>query len=113
MDMLMSEIENLHKLDHHNIVNYLETYNDNKYVYLVMKFVEGTPLQKKIDEAKQNNELIDKDKVKKYMKQILQAINHCHAVDLVHRDIKPDNIMIDKDDNVTLIDFGLTQSNTH
>mmetsp|Transcript_42189 Transcript_42189/g.55580 ORF Transcript_42189/g.55580 Transcript_42189/m.55580 type:complete len:117 (+) Transcript_42189:503-853(+) len=41
------------------------------------------------------------------MKQLLQAINHCHALDIIHRDIKPENIMVTKDDQIRVIDFGL------
>jgi len=44
------------------------------------------------------------------MKQLFQAINHCHAQNIVHRDIKPDNIMITNDDSVRLIDFGLSKA---
>lgn len=43
------------------------------------------------------------------MKQLFQAINHCHAMNIVHRDIKPDNIMITDQDTVRLIDFGLSK----
>jgi len=41
------------------------------------------------------------------MKALFQAINHCHALGIVHRDIKPDNIMVTSDDDIRLIDFGL------
>ena len=44
------------------------------------------------------------------MKQLFQAINHCHAQNVVHRDIKPDNIMITENDSVRLIDFGLSKA---
>ena len=44
------------------------------------------------------------------MKSLFQAINHCHAQNIVHRDIKPDNIMITSDDTVRLIDFGLSKA---
>lgn len=40
------------------------------------------------------------------MKKLFQAVYHCHAQDIMHRDIKPDNIMITSDDEVRLIDFG-------
>ena len=42
------------------------------------------------------------------MRSLFQAINHCHANSIVHRDIKPDNIMITADNTVRLIDFGLS-----
>lgn len=44
------------------------------------------------------------------MKSLFQAINHCHAQNVVHRDIKPDNIMITENDTVRLIDFGLSKA---
>ena len=44
------------------------------------------------------------------MKALFNAINHCHSQDIIHRDIKPDNIMITKSDEVKLIDFGLSKA---
>lgn len=44
----MTEIARLNTLDHPNIVKYIETYNDAKYIYLVMEYVEGLPLFEKI-----------------------------------------------------------------
>lgn len=44
------------------------------------------------------------------MRGLFQAINHCHAQGVVHRDIKPDNIMITADNTVRLIDFGLSKA---
>lgn len=44
------------------------------------------------------------------MRQLFQALNHCHAQNIVHRDIKPDNIMITQSDTVRLIDFGLSKA---
>ena len=44
------------------------------------------------------------------MKSLFQAINHCHAQNVVHRDIKPDNIMITSEETVRLIDFGLSKA---
>lgn len=43
------------------------------------------------------------------MKQLFSSINHCHANGIVHRDIKPENIMINDEDEVRLIDFGLSK----
>lgn len=54
MDMLMEEIKVLNKLDHPNIVNYFETYDDNKYIYLVMEYVHGLQLFEKITNRADN-----------------------------------------------------------
>ena len=43
------------------------------------------------------------------MKQLFEAINHCHANGVIHRDIKPENIMLIKNDQIKLIDFGLSK----
>jgi serine/threonine protein kinase len=44
-----------------------------------------------------------------FMKKLLRAINHCHANSVVHRDIKPENIMIGADNEIKIIDFGLSK----
>lgn len=53
IDCIMEEVAILHSLDHPNIVKYYETYNDQKYIYLVMEYITGMPLFEKI--TKQEN----------------------------------------------------------
>ncbi len=77
LDVVMDEIATLNTLDHPNIVKYYETYNDQKYIYLVMKYVSGVPLYDKI--CKQKNQTFTERQAAEYMKSLFQAINHCHA----------------------------------
>lgn len=55
MDQIVHEVSSLNKLDHPNIVKYFETYNDSKYIYLVMEYVKGLQLFDKICAEKQFN----------------------------------------------------------
>lgn len=50
IDMIMEEVAILNQLDHPNIVKYYETYNDQKYIYLVMELISGKPLFDRITE---------------------------------------------------------------
>jgi serine/threonine protein kinase len=48
IELIIDEVATLNDLDHPNIVKYFETYNDNKYIYLVMEYIKGMPLFEKI-----------------------------------------------------------------
>ena len=58
-----------------------------------------------------NNNITEKQKVK-WMIQLLRAVNHCHNLGILHLDIKIENCVIDKDNNLKLIDFGFSQNET-
>ena len=79
----------MQQVDHPNIVRYYETYNDKKYIYLVMELCTGGDLFKCIDEGKA---LTDRE-ASLNLDKCLRAIQHCHAQNIIHRDIKPENIM--------------------
>ena len=106
---LICEIQVLAKLDHPNIVKYYETYDDEKNFNLVMELCEGGELFERIVKKKR---LQEKDAAEILFK-ITHAISHCHSRNIVHRDLKAENILFEtKSDNkndVKIIDFGLAR----
>ena len=108
IECIMEEVAILNTLDHPNIVKYYETYDDNKYIYLVMEYITGGQLFDKI--TAQKNQNFSEHDACTYMRELFSCINHCHASGIVHRDIKPENIMISNENTVRLIDFGLSKA---
>ena len=88
-------------------MRYYETYVDEKYIYLVMEYINGGELFEKI--AAQENNVFNEEMASVFMKKLFSALNHMHSQGIVHRDIKPENIMITKEDELKLIDFGLSK----
>ncbi|TNV79747.1 hypothetical protein FGO68_gene8048 [Halteria grandinella] len=105
---ILEEVRILTKLDHPNIVKYYETYDDVRYMYLVMENCPGGELFQKI--TSQKDQSFNESEAASIMRKLFKAINHCHASGVVHRDIKPENIMYGVDGEIKLIDFGLSRS---
>lgn len=90
------------ELIHPNIVNIYDV-GEGERPYIVMEYVNGTDLKKYI----QDNHPIPYSKVIKIMSQILSGISYAHRNGVIHRDIKPHNILIDKEGTVKITDFGI------
>ena len=99
------EAENLSKLHHPHIVKVLEYFEANNTVYYAMEFVEGGNLDKYIA---QKNGLSEAECVK-YTRQIGSALSYMHAHKMLHLDLKPGNVMLRKNGDAVLIDFGLSK----
>jgi calcium-dependent protein kinase len=105
---MLEEIKILRSVDHPNIIKYLDHFESEKYLYLVMEYCAGGELFEKIV---QNKRFLESD-ARTVMNKLLRAINHCHHNGIIHRDIKPENIMYASKEHkaeVKLIDFGLSK----
>lgn len=98
------EAENLSKLNHPNIVKVMESFEANNTIYYVMEYFPGGSLDQRIE-----NKGLAFDEVIKYTKQIGGAIQFMHQNKMLHLDLKPGNVVLDKNQNAILIDFGLSK----
>jgi formylglycine-generating enzyme required for sulfatase activity/tRNA A-37 threonylcarbamoyl transferase component Bud32 len=96
------EAKTLATLRHPNIVEVIDVFDENNTSYMVMPFLEGRSLQSIVEK---NGPLPVPDAVN-FIAQITNAVGYIHERHILHRDIKPDNIMITADCKAILIDFG-------
>lgn len=100
-----SEARLLAMLNHPNVVTVLDTGIESDCAWLVLELLEGTPL----DEVLLDRGPVDATRVAAIGAQVASALAHAHAHDIVHRDVKPSNVLIDADDHAKLTDFGIAR----
>jgi serine/threonine-protein kinase len=92
-------------LDHRNIVRAYDVDQDGKHHFLVMEYVPGRSLHELI--AK--NGPLEFVAAAEYMRQAAEGLHHAHRIGMVHRDIKPGNLLLDEKGTVKLLDLGLAR----
>ncbi|MGX9133617.1 Stk1 family PASTA domain-containing Ser/Thr kinase [Rummeliibacillus sp. JY-2-4R] len=93
-------------LTHPNIVSIYDVGEDGDMHYLVMEYVKGQTLKQYI----QKYAPLSATKCVDIMKQLTSGIAHAHQNQIIHRDIKPQNILMDENDNVKITDFGIAMA---
>ncbi|OUO90631.1 serine/threonine protein kinase [Gordonibacter sp. An230] len=88
------------------IVNVYDWGQDDGTYYIVMEFVRGSDLKTAINERG----AINQRKMAEIGSQVCQALSVAHGLDIIHRDIKPQNIMVQPDGNVKVMDFGIARA---
>ncbi|MFF4398314.1 protein kinase [Streptomyces sp. NPDC001480] len=108
------EAQAVAKLTHTNIVSVFDTGEDSldgmTTPYIVMEFVEGRPLGSVLDEDVRQYGAMPADKALKITADVLAALEISHEMSLVHRDIKPGNVMMTKRGVVKVMDFGIARA---
>ncbi|MBU1627396.1 protein kinase, partial [bacterium] len=103
-DRFVREIKLARKITHPNVVRMFDFAEIGDTYVVTMEFVDGCTLQ----ESLKRGNLTTNDMIS-YVEQICRALDAAHVMGIIHRDIKPGNILIDKDDNVKIVDFGLAK----
>ncbi|KAF0038669.1 hormonally up-regulated neu tumor-associated kinase homolog A [Scophthalmus maximus] len=89
---------------HPNITQLLDILETENSYYLVMELCPGGNLMNRIYDKKR----LDERETQKYIRQLVLAVEHLHRAGVVHRDLKIENLLLDEQDNIKLIDFGLS-----
>ena len=100
----------LSRFDHENIVGFYGLITEEPYAYCLLELIEGESLASLIErQCRLSGLFIDMDEVLDIAAQIASALVHAHSKNVIHRDLKPDNILLTKDGRAVLSDFGLAQ----
>ncbi|XP_045164782.2 NUAK family SNF1-like kinase 1 [Mercenaria mercenaria] len=103
LNRIRREIKIMSSVRHPHIVNVREVFENKDKIILVMECADGGELYDYIN----NKQLTEKD-ARRVFRQIVSAIKHCHQNGIVHRDLKLENILLDRDYNAKIADFGLS-----
>ncbi|TFK24462.1 Pkinase-domain-containing protein [Coprinopsis marcescibilis] len=103
------EISLLKELKDDNIVKLLDIVHADENLYLVFEFLD-VDLKRFIETGNQNRNPITPALVKKFTHQLISGLAYCHAHRILHRDLKPQNLLINKENNLKLADFGLARA---
>ena len=103
-----NEVSCIKKLKHPNIISYKDSFNDeDNYFNIVTTFCEGGDIYNKIQ--KQNGEYFSEEQILNWAVQILLGLDYIHKNDIIHRDIKPQNIFIKNHHIICIGDFGIAK----
>ena len=87
------------------IVDLKASFQEDDYLYLVMEFLPGGDFMSYLIKK----DILTEDEARFYTAELILAVDSIHKLDCIHRDIKPDNILIDKNGHIKLSDFGLAK----
>ena len=87
------------------IVNLKYSFQDENYLYLVMDYLPGGDLMSLL----MNKNILSEMESKFYIAELILAVESVHKLNCIHRDLKPDNILINKEGHIQLSDFGLSK----
>jgi eukaryotic-like serine/threonine-protein kinase len=104
-EQFQQEARVLARLSHPNLVAVTDFFEEETNAYLVMKYVEGESLADRIRRVG----AVPEDQVLEVARQLLDALAYCHGEGVIHRDVKPANIIIRSDGQMVLVDFGLVK----
>ncbi|MDM8518748.1 protein kinase [Anaerolineales bacterium HSG6] len=106
-ERFVREARSVAKWRHEHVVQIFYADDEDGLYYFVMELIDGSDLRGLIDEYQQKQELVPHTEVIRLGRAIAQALDYAHEQGVIHRDVKPSNVMVASDGRVVLTDFGL------
>ena len=108
MTDLQNEAKTMIKLNHPNIVRVYDFHDTGRIKYIDMEYIDGKTLTEiKLEHP---NKQIEEEEVKKLALKIADGLAYAHNISVIHKDIKPQNVMVTKDNKVKIMDFGIADT---
>jgi serine/threonine protein kinase len=104
IDRFKLEARTIARLQHPHILPLYDYGVEDDILYLVMAYIDGGSLSQRIDKGR-----VPLNEIERLLRQIAPALDYAHRQGVIHRDIKPDNILLDREGNVLLADFGIVK----
>ncbi|XP_064159593.1 MAP/microtubule affinity-regulating kinase 4 isoform X1 [Anguilla rostrata] len=108
LQKLFREVRIMKGLNHPNIVQLFEVIETDKTLYLIMEYASGGEV---FDYLVSHGRMKEKEARAKF-RQIVSAVHYCHQKNIVHRDLKAENLLLDADSNIKIADFGFSNEFT-
>ncbi|HEX9133601.1 MAG TPA: serine/threonine-protein kinase, partial [Ktedonobacteraceae bacterium] len=113
LERFRREADTVAKLEHNNILPIYEyeeaLVDEQRLAYLVMPYIRGGTLRERIDEMRRQGQQFDLNTVASYISQIAAALSYAHSLGIIHRDVKPGNLLFHQDGRLLLSDFGIVR----
>ena len=111
IELFQREAKTLHSIDHPQIPKFMACFTQAKRLFIVQEYIDGVTYLKLLQRRKKRSKLFTEGEVVFWLAHMLRVLDYLHSLNIMHRDISPENVMYSRDRNLPiLIDFGLVNS---
>ncbi len=111
IELFQREAKTLHSIDHPQIPKFLASFTQARRLFIVQEYIDGITYLKLLQRRKKQSKLFTEAEVVYWLVHMLQVLDYLHSLNIMHRDISPENVMFSRDRNLPiLIDFGLVNN---